>query len=125
METADSLKILFGCKHDEDLGKLFHRGAKAVSAWRRNGLPAAIKVRAEEIIIERGITDGRAVTVSEPETAYTSEEKEIINVLKNHPLIKLSILEMAKLPEDQQYEEYKKLKEEAKKGQHRPAPEED
>jgi len=61
-------------------------------------------------------------TVSEPKAPYSAEEKEIIELLKDHPLIKLSILEMAKLPEDRQYEEYKKLKEEVKKGQHLPTP---
>lgn len=59
MKTVDILKEQLDCKTDKDLGALFFRGDKAVSVWRKKGLPKAILTRAEEIIDERAkVFDG-------------------------------------------------------------------
>lgn len=50
METADSLKEKFKCKTDAELGALFRRGDRAVSVWRKEGLPAAIERKALEML---------------------------------------------------------------------------
>ena len=66
--TADSLKHIFGCKTDADLGKLFNRGDKAVSVWRKTKLPAEIHMEALKLMAERGI-------VAEPIPPYSSQTK--------------------------------------------------
>lgn len=53
METPDTLKKKLNCNTDDELGALFFVGFKAVSAWRRNGVPNKILKRAEAILDER------------------------------------------------------------------------
>lgn len=55
MMTADSLREIFGCKDDVELGKIFNRSGSVVSVWRIKGLPASIERRARELMQERGI----------------------------------------------------------------------
>ena len=50
METADSLKEKLQCNTDDQLGSLFHVTGKAVSVWRKNGLPDKIQERAQEML---------------------------------------------------------------------------
>lgn len=81
METADTLKFKLGCKTDTELGQLFGRGDKAVSAWRAKGLPAAIQIKASEMLSERGI-------ISEPLTPYSAatDEKSLSKIYRERLL---------------------------------------
>ncbi len=129
MESADSLKKIFGCVTDAELGAIFNRGDKAVSAWRKKGLPAAIERRAHEIMRERGIpithethmtdsnaagdqTDGVLVRAGE----LSPEMQEMMEILKGYPLIKAMVLKMAEMSEDDQFEYYKLVRDAARAG---------
>lgn len=82
METADSLKRIFNCKDDRDLADLFGKADKSVvSHWRKNGLPAAIKQRAQELMQERGIE--------------TQADRELLS--KQPPEVQMLVAEMAGL----------------------------
>lgn len=71
METADTLKLIFNCKEDQELADLFGKKDKSVvSHWRKKGLPAAIERQAYELMRVRGI-------VSEPPAAYAAKKVDI------------------------------------------------
>lgn len=48
--TADELKEMFGDATDKELGARFGRKEGAVSAWRKNGVPASIEMKAREML---------------------------------------------------------------------------
>lgn len=67
METADSLKEKLKCKTDAELGAIFGRGDKAVSVWRKNGLPASIERKAREILsVDHGRRPAEAFNIPLP-----------------------------------------------------------
>lgn len=101
METADSLRKLFDCRDDNDLGRLFNRSGGAVSVWRKKGLPPAIEKRAYELMAEKGLTSESASTYSikTSHRALTPEEENLLKLLDAMPEIKDSVRAMALLPE--------------------------
>ena len=58
MITCDDLRKTFECTSDEELGRIFKRGATTVSSWRVKGVPASVERRAYEIMQEKGLVDG-------------------------------------------------------------------
>lgn len=46
--NVENLREIFGVKTDKELGVIFNRGEKAISAWRRNGVPSSVLLAAEQ-----------------------------------------------------------------------------
>lgn len=49
--TVKELMAAFSVNNDKDLGAIFDRTNKAVSKWRKVGVPASIERRAHEILL--------------------------------------------------------------------------
>jgi len=99
MQTADSLKKIFDCKDDAELGELFGRTGGAVSVWRKKGLPAAIEKKAYEIMRERGIEvahDQSAIPKFDP------EDEKLLGILKSMPRAREAMEAFLALPERKQ-----------------------
>ncbi len=113
METADSLRIKFGCKDDAELGALFGRSGGVVSVWRKKGLPPAIEKRAYELMQERGIPPEAATVygVTSVHRNLTPDQETVLEALEGDPLAQLFILDMLKLEGDdlaQAYADFRK-----------------
>lgn len=117
MKTVEELKNIFHVKDDQDLAAIFNRSPGAVSKWRATGVPASIERKATELMQARGI-------VSEKPEPYSPEITEIMEIFKNYPLIKATMLKMAAMSEDEQFEFYKEIRdaEKSRRGGDKPAP---
>lgn len=89
MLTVDDLKRMYGVKEDQELAPIFGRKKGAVSAWRANGVPASIEMKARE---QKGNTviNGdnhhidihHAHTVEENKVEYSPATDMILDVIK-------------------------------------------
>lgn len=103
-------------------------GGSTVSTWAsRDSLDEDLVFRKCEGVCYDFLTTGKGAMfdrdlreVSEGGSEYPPEILAILEFVKNAPIAKAAILELAKLPEDQHYEYYKSIKdkvlEESKKG---------
>lgn len=46
--TVEEVRAAFGVKTDKALGEILNKTEKAISAWRRNGVPSSIAMAAEQ-----------------------------------------------------------------------------
>lgn len=123
MLSVDDIKAFFKVREDQELAPIFGRTPGAISTWRKSGVPAGIERRTYEIMRERGIPIPLTVFASDSATASdrldatvvragepTPEQKEIMEIFKNYPLIKATMLKMAEMSEDDQFEYYKMIR---------------
>lgn len=62
-------------------------------------------------MIERGLVP----IISEKAEPYSAEDQEIIEITKNHPLIKLALTEMVRLSEEKQFKYWQEMRDEGRR----------
>lgn len=75
--TVDDLKRMFNVVEDQELAPIFGRKKGAVSAWRKSGVPAAIEVKARDILATRQVLTDKT-TPAPPATGTRQKQQRFI-----------------------------------------------